>query len=179
MDLLCEILEGRPGGMGRGWGQGCFSQSRKSLLTGSSFPTMSWGTWEEEEYLRPSVWKAFLPWKGGWALLSDAPCSQLPDAPHLGLSCPALSWFSALSSFAWEPLLLQVVWPAGREWLSLTLLLSPQEGGRAAEGLARPGPSPGLQGPESYGLQEARGAHTGSISFYVPGWTFPIQSREL
>ena len=35
------------------------------------------------------------------------PCSQLPDAPHLGLSCPALSWFSALSSFAWEPLLLQ------------------------------------------------------------------------
>ena len=68
---------------------------------------------------------------------------------------------------------------AGREWLSLTLLLSPQEGGRAAEGLARPGPSPGLQGPESYGLQEARGAHTGSISFYVPGWTFPIQSREL
>lgn len=179
MDLLCEILEGRPGGMGRGWGQGCFSQSRKSLLTGSSFPTMSWGTWEEEEYLRPSVWKAFLPWKGGWALLSDAPCSQLPDAPHLGLSCPALSWFSALSSFAWEPLLLQVVWPAGREWLSLTLLLSPQEGGRAAEGLARPGPSPGLQGPESYRLQEARGAHTGSISFYVPGWTFPIQSREL
>ena len=53
------------------------------------------------------MWKAFLPWKGGWALLSDVPCSQLPDAPHLGLSCPALSWFSALSSFAWEPLLLQ------------------------------------------------------------------------
>lgn len=139
---------------------------------------MSWGTWEEEEYLRPSVWKAFLPWKGSWALLSDAPCSQLPDAPHLGLSCPALSWFLALSSFAWDPLLLQVVCPSGREWLSLTLLLSPQEGGRAAEGLAHPGPSPGFQGPESYRLQEARGAHIGSISFYVPGWTFPIQSRE-
>ena len=89
-------------------------------------------------------------WKGDWALLSDALCSQLPDAPRLGLACSALSWFSALSSFAWESLLLKVVWPAGREWLSLTLLLSPQEGGRAAEGLARPGPSPGLQGPESY-----------------------------
>lgn len=63
MDLLCEVLEGRLGGTGRGWGQGCFSQRRKKLLTGSSYPTMGWGPWEEEEYLRPSVWKAFLPGK--------------------------------------------------------------------------------------------------------------------
>lgn len=95
--------------------------------------TMGWGPWEEEECLRPSVCgKGFLLWKGSWALPSDAPCSQLPGAPSLWLSCPALrcsgSQLSPSSSSApgREPLLLQPVCPALSEWPSLTCFSAPR-----------------------------------------------------
>lgn len=73
-------------------------------------------------------------------------CSHsFPDRPHLGLSCPALSWFLALSSFAWEALFLQVVCPS--EGMAQPNFASqPQEGGRAAEGLAHPDQAQGSRG---------------------------------